>query len=299
MLLPFLFIYGLRGGEKTLYLRERRILVYSWITGIVHRIPIVYEMHELPSFRGRLGFLQRVALHFCKKIVVISGVQKSILVRMGYPESKIAVIPDAGDEKISYVKGGVELREKLGLPEDKIIVAYSGQLSEWKRPEFILEAAGYLRDRDDIVFLFLGGVGRDLERMKEKAGELGLGEKVIFKGFVNPSIVPLYLKSSDILVHYSASRGDMASLSPLKLFEYMLAGKPIVAPDYPYVREVVSDGVEAKLFSYDSPRELAEAILYLLEHRSEARKMAERARKKALSRYTYGARAEKILREIF
>ena len=293
--LPMILTLRLR-GKPVIYVREKSLLILAWITKPLHLSPIIYEMHELPMFRGAMGRLQKVALHICEKIVTISAFQKKSLEKMGFHEDGLAVIPDAADERtIRELGDKEELREKLQLPKDKIIVTYSGQLSEWKRPEFILQAAQYLKN-ENVVFLFLGGARKDLERLREHAERLNISDRVILKGYVKPPEVASYLKASDMLVHYSASTGGMASLSPLKIFEYMLSGKPLLAPDYPYIKEIIQDRVNGFLYKHDDSRSLAELIEKIAEmSEEEMRSITARAQSTARREYTYEARAKKIL----
>lgn len=296
--LPLLMILKLN-GKNVIYLRERILLLLTWLTRPFHRLLIVYEMHELPNFTGITRKIQKIALHKCKKIITISRFQKKLLEETGFPKNKLIVIHDAADERIRIQKDNEEnLRRKLNLPINKIIVTYSGQLSRWKNPEFIINALKYLKN-EDVVLLFVGGSKEDMRRLKKYAERLDVKEKIILKGYVKPSEVGEYLKASDILIHYSASMGDMASFSPLKLFEYMLSGKPLLAPDFPYIKEVIRENVNGFLFNHTDPRSLAELIEKILKmDKEEVRKVVERAKSIAEKEYTYTARARKIMEAI-
>ena len=82
---------------------------------------------------------------------------------------------------------------------------------------------------------------------------------------------------------------------PLKLFEYMAAGVPILATDLPSIREVLRHGENAWLIPPGDPKALAEGIRHLLENPELARRLAERARGD-VQKYTWKHRAETILR---
>ena len=146
-----------------------------------------------------------------------------------------------------------------------------------------------------MVFLVVGGREEEIKELKNKAEELKVSDRVVFVGRVEPSKVHEYVKASDILVHYSAESGNIAALSPLKLFEYMLSGRPLTAPDYPYVREILEDGVEGYLFNHQNPSSLAELIRWIVNNYERALETARRARRKAETSYTYEARARKII----
>jgi len=296
--LPLLIILKL-SGKTVIYLRERILLLLTWLTKPFHLLPTVYEMHELPKFTGIMRKIQKIALHTCKKIVTISKFQEKLLKKTGFPESRITVIHDAADERI-YIReeSREDLRRRLNLPINKIIITYSGQLSRWKNPEFIVDALKYVKN-ENVVLLFVGGSREDIKRLRKYAERVNVKEKIILKGYVRPSEVGRYLKASDILIHYSMTIGDMASFSPLKLFEYMLSGKPLLAPDYPYIKEIIQENVNGFLFNHTDPRSLAKLIEKVLKmDEEEVRKIVERAKSIAEKEYTYTARAKKILETI-
>jgi glycosyltransferase involved in cell wall biosynthesis len=75
---------------------------------------------------------------------------------------------------------------------------------------------------------------------------------------------------------------------PNKLFDYMLCGLPIVASDFPEIRKVVEGAGCGVLVDPTDPGAIAEAIVYLLEHPEEARRMGENGRVAVLERYNWG-----------
>jgi glycosyltransferase involved in cell wall biosynthesis len=104
--------------------------------------------------------------------------------------------------------------------------------------------------------------------------------------------VPRYLAFADVLVHYSPPG---KALSPLKIFEYMLSGRPIAAPRAPGVEEVLKDGINALLFDPLDPADAARKVMLLLRDKELGEKLASNAKNTALSIYTYRARARTLL----
>ncbi|MCS7365489.1 MAG: glycosyltransferase family 4 protein, partial [archaeon GB-1867-035] len=139
---------------------------------------------------------------------------------------------------------------------------------------------------------FIGGLDEDISRVKSYCEAIGV-DRVIFTGFIKPRNVPIYLKLADILVHYTP-RGR--GFSPLKIFEYMCARKPIVAPNSPGVNEVLRDGVNALLYNPESPEDMAYKIKLILDDSELGFKLAEQAYLDAINKYTFKARAERILK---
>jgi glycosyltransferase involved in cell wall biosynthesis len=84
-------------------------------------------------------------------------------------------------------------------------------------------------------------------------------------------------------------------MSPLKLFEYMASGKPILASDLPVLREILTDGVNCKLASPDDPSEWVKALELLVQDRAYAMKLGDVAKKELIEKYTWKCRAQKVL----
>ncbi|MEM2549403.1 MAG: glycosyltransferase, partial [Nitrososphaerota archaeon] len=123
-------------------------------------------------------------------------------------------------------------------------------------------------------------------------------KNIEFKGFVEPHVAPYYMFAADLLVHYTPSKDQLLkSYSPIKIFEYMAAGKPILAPRQPWIEEVLRDGETALLFDENDPRDLAEKIKRIKQDRELAAKIARNAKQESQN-YTYEKRAEKLIQII-
>jgi glycosyltransferase involved in cell wall biosynthesis len=144
--------------------------------------------------------------------------------------------------------------------------------------------------------LIIGGheAEPDLARTKSIADRLGLRQRVTFTGLVEPARVAELLTQADVLVLPNpASAISTRYTSPLKLFEYMAAGKPIVSSDLPSIREILRDGVNALLVSPGDPGMLASAIERLLNDPSLAARLA-RAALDEVPNYSWQRRAERL-----
>lgn len=118
----------------------------------------------------------------------------------------------------------------------------------------------------------------DYERIKALVQNLDLEERVHFKGFVQPKFLPDVYAESDILVlPLTNSIRARYFMSPLKLFEYMSARRPMVASSVPVLKEVLRDGENAILASPEDPDSIAESILKLMKNTSYALMLAENA----------------------
>jgi glycosyltransferase involved in cell wall biosynthesis len=196
---------------------------------------------------------------------------------------QLAVIPD-----------GMRLaRGEPAPPPPAPVAAYAGHLYAWKGVDLLLEALALLPGVQGLV---VGGhdAEPDLERVKQLAGKLGMIDRVTFTGLVEPSQVAGYLAQASVLVLPNpASAISTRFTSPLKLFEYMAAGRAIVASNLPSIREVLKDDETALLVEPGSAPAFAEAIRVLTTDRVRADRLARAAFAEAAN-YTWQRRAERL-----
>jgi glycosyltransferase involved in cell wall biosynthesis len=153
--------------------------------------------------------------------------------------------------------------------------------------------------RPDWQFLIIGGQANDIARWQAATAEL---TNLEFSGLVRHADVPARLAECDVLlapygrtVKVSDGTTEVSRwMSPLKLFEYMALGKPIVASDLPVLREVLSDFGNARLAGPDRPGEWERVISELLSNPKEAAAIARRARIDLERKYSWRCRARAI-----
>jgi len=194
-------------------------------------------------------------------------------------------------------EGAKEVRKKYGL-ENKKVVVYVGVLSKGHGPDILIEVAEKLRD--DVMFLM---VGKDLELLREEAEKRGVANRFVFTGFVKHGEVPKYISAADVavapyrLTEFMKRKKIPAHMSPIKVFEYMACGKPVVAGDIGIVRELIMETKCGLIAKSDNPEDFAEKIRILIENEGIARELGENGLK-AVKNYTWDVIAEEILRTL-
>ncbi len=266
---------------------------------------IIYSRDELPLWF--LSFFKKnlvLEIHVAKKnfisrrvfkkvfkiISITQGLKNFYVGNFKMDEAKIVVAPDGVDlEKFDLSFSKKEIREKLDLPLDKKIVLYTGHLYFWKGIDTLIEA-GKLLNKEVLVYL-VGGTEKDINEYRQKIDN----ENVILKGAVLHEEIPYWQKSADVLVLPNTAKEDISKYytSPMKLFEYMASGNPIVASNLPSIREILNKN-NSVLVEPDNSKKLAEGINKILEDFNFAEKISKQARKD-VENYTWEKRVKSIL----
>jgi glycosyltransferase involved in cell wall biosynthesis len=286
-LLVFAISLTIFGGIKKsdiVYTRD-----YTLLPFLPSRKNIV-EIHDIPK---RTAIFVR-CLKNAELIVVITFGLKNKLISLGIEENKIIVAPDAVDlENFDIKISKNEAREKLSLPLDKKIVLYSGQLYSWKGAEVLADATNFFGD--EFLTVFVGGTEPWVSLFSNKYVK-NANIRVI--PAQKKDLVPVYLKSADVLVLPNSGKQIISAVytSPLKLFEYMASGRPIVASDLPSIREVLNDD-NAIFFESDNSESLASAVKFVFNNLSLSEDKAKRSFSD-VHKYTWEKRAGKIIDSI-
>ncbi len=180
------------------------------------------------------------------------------------------VINNAVDIEKYYVSETKEsARSRLSLNQEDRIILFLGRISREKNLEVLLQAARLVRN--EIKFIILGS-GPHLQYYKDYASDLGLNN-VRFMGFVEDSLVPLYLRSADIFCNPS----NFEVLSTVDI-EAMAAGTPILVPEGSSQEELIFNGKSGMAFKNSDPEDLSARIEEMLSSDStyETVKASER-----------------------
>ncbi len=253
---------------------------------------LFYEAHDLP---GRAGQRRRLldALERSAGVVAITRGLRADLVAGGARAADIEVLEDGFDPaRFAALLDREAARARLGLDAARPLAVYAGHLFAWKGADTLVRAAA-LSSRFDV--LLVGGRPDDRQRIEALARGLG-ARNVRLVPPVEPGRVPLFLAAADALVLPNSGRVAISAryTSPLKLFEYMAAGRPIVASDLPSLREVLDEST-AFFVAPDDPEALRRGIERCLDAAPAAASAARRARERAV-KYTWDARAERLER---
>ena len=215
--------------------------------------PYFAEIHDAKKRSIAFSILFRYA----RGIIAINRrIQETLIKEFRISPGRIVVYPNGVDVK-KFDAPLSDVRSTLGLPTGKFIAMYVGKLYDWKHTEIIADAA---QKAGDILFCIVGGTA---EEFKKITGKDTLPKNLMCVGQKAYSEISLWMHAADVLILLGTKKSDYSYFhtSPMKLFEYMAAGKPIVAARTPANSEIVTEE-EVIFYAPDNAKDFMEKIQY-------------------------------------
>lgn len=203
-------------------------------------IPVIYEReHDQYNKYDR----EIVNSPLFQVAITVADSVKDNMIAMGMPSEKIVKLPLSFNSSflIRYPEAASQWREKLLTNERTKLVVYSGGLYGFKGVDLLLDVAQQL---PQIQFAFAGGKAEQLEHYRSLVTAKQL-DNVIFLGYIQHEQLPSLLQAADILAHPHLSGAASTFTSPLKFFEYLASGMPIVATTIPPLLEFQAHNIIA------------------------------------------------------
>ena len=209
-------------------------------------------------------------------LVAVSDSLRARAEQAGVPRESIRVLPNAVDTRLFQINLDPDpVRRRFNL-DGRFVVGFVGTFKGWHGVDLLLDAFEDLHLTEPSTHLLLVGDGPLRPLLEEKARKAGLRAAATFTGSVAHQEIPQYVAAMDVAVApYPAL--DEFYYSPLKLFEYMAAGRAVVASRVGQVAEVVADGVNGLLFEPGDRAGLVECILRLQRDVSLCRDLGRKA----------------------
>jgi glycosyltransferase involved in cell wall biosynthesis len=268
----------------------------------VLRVPHLYDMHsslpqQLTNFafsRSRLmtaafRALERFMIRRSRVVVVICpSLQETV--RAVDPSARTVLIENApgSAEQRATLDDARAVRESLDLDCSTPIILYTGTFEAYQGLELLLDAMVLVkRQRPDVRLVLAGGNRQQVVAARTRASAAAIDDVVIFAGERPAREIPAFLLASDVLVS-PRSRGTN---TPLKIYQYLRAGKPIVATRLLTHTQVLGD--ETAILTDANPPAFAAGILDAVTDRDRAEAIGRRAAHLAATKYSYEAYLEK------
>ncbi|MDX7998826.1 glycosyltransferase family 4 protein [Xenorhabdus sp. Reich] len=269
-------------------------------------IPHFFESHEVfaQSFKEshdllkrknqnkyqKLRKIEQQVYDSSKVVFALTSLLRDDICKEYGVKTPIVVAPD-GVDMLAVESTKQALSDRESKHESPIQILYLGSLHRWKGVPTVMKAMTYL---DNAVLNIAGGTSEQIERLRHVAEQIGVSNKVNFLGFVQPKNRFRVIADNDICV-LPLTKTSIGSryTSPLKLFEYMAMGKPVVISDFPSIRDAVDENAVNFADSEDA-ESFAEQIRWLIHNPDEMMVKVDHSLRLVAERFNWDQRAKLI-----
>jgi glycosyltransferase involved in cell wall biosynthesis len=241
-------------------------------------------------------FVLKKALEFSDRIIAVTpGIKENLEGTYKISREKIVVVSNGANTSLFKPLDQETCRKELGLNLKIPYICFVGNLAPWQGVEYLVKAAPFILSRfPECRFLIIGdGVMKD--DLLKLCEELGVENSFIFTGVIAYDRVPLYINASDTCTApFIIARNAKIGLSPLKLYEYMACGKPVVASNIGGVSDILETSGGGIYVLPEDPVALAESILKLLENPELRIKLGSKGLSYVTENYSWYSVAKKV-----
>ena len=266
----------------------------------------LFEVNGLPSIELKYHYPgldpdlllkikeQEIAtLHLSDAILCPSNVTRDYIASLGLNRKLVTVIPN-GVSASDFFPSPLPARDGR-VP----VLLYIGTLADWQGLDIIVKALPAILEKRP-VHLQIVGRGRSRQRkvLAKQIRKLGIEDHVTVQPAVPHHEIPALIASADICVAPLGlnDRNVTQGACPIKVLEYMAAGRPLLASNMPIVRELVREDMDALLFSPSDPEDLARQTIALLNDFELSKRLAKSASERALTKFTWHESQKKLLK---
>jgi glycosyltransferase involved in cell wall biosynthesis len=295
-------VVGMRARPASAFIYQRYSL--NNLAGLIlsrrWRVPLILEANasevqwrqEWSTLRyARLSAAcERLLLCTADRVLVVSNNARQHLIEAGADPKRIRMIPNGVDP----ARFADAVPRSLGFAKDSFVVAFCGLFYRWHGVDTLAEAFVRLRGEHPEARLLLIGHGEEEARVRSILSSGDVLADCLLPGLVAPEEVPGYLASADVVVSPHSNLRNFIG-SPIKIFEYMASGKPIVASRLAQLAEILTDEETALLVPPGDPIALASALERLMGDPDLGHRLGATAQREAREGHSWNARLVAIL----
>jgi glycosyltransferase involved in cell wall biosynthesis len=264
----------------------------------------LFEVNGLPSIELKYHYPgidhdlllkikeQEVAtLHLSDSVICPSHVTKDYIASLGVDRKLVTVIPN-GVSPSDFSASPLPIREGR-VP----VLLYIGTLADWQGLDVVIRALPKILEQQPVRLQIVGrGRSRQRKMIAKQIRKLGIEGHVIVQPAVPHHEIPALITASDVCVAPLGlnDRNVTQGACPIKVLEYMAAGRPLLASNMPIVRELVREDVDSLLFSPSDADDLARQVLTLLGDLELSQRLARSASERALTKFTWHESQKKL-----
>lgn len=238
--------------------------------------PLVFERSRhsgglaLPALAK---WAERKAWRAADRVLPVTQVLASYVTEYGVPNERIAVIPNGiNKDHFNSAPDPAAAKASLGL-DGRLVLGFTGFVRDWHGVDRVIDWMAS-KEAPDNAHLLVVGDGPVREALEAQATRLGLASAVTFTGVIHRELVPAHVAAFDVALQPAVT----SYASPLKMMEYLVLGKPIVAPRVPNILEILEDGQNAAMFDENVSGSLERTLTQICQDRDMRGRLAVNAR---------------------
>ena len=312
--LLFLTLFRIVRQYDVIYARDFHTVIIALIPRLVFNKKLVFEINGLASEEQRLkrqSLLNQVLANVFQKaeklatrcsdrIVSVTPQIATYLTQYFHCQAeKVKVIGNGVNTKKFYPIYDEALlwswRKRLGIAKEDLVVAFVGNLAPWQGVNIFIESAFQILtdNRQNLKFLIVGE-GFLKDSLEKRVFASGYGEKFIFTGMINYNDIPVLINIADICVApFISRRNQTTGVSPIKIFEYMACGKPVISSRIEGLEFIEGEGA-GLLIPPEDVTGLEKAVDDLTNSPQERMRMGRNGLQTARERFSWESKVIKI-----
>ncbi len=261
----------------------------------VNGLPSIELKYHYPGLDSNLVSKikeQEIAtLHLSDAIICPSNVTRDYIASLGLNRKLVTVIPN-GVSASDFSPTPLPIRDGR-VP----VLLYIGTLADWQGLDIVIRSLPKILAQQAVRLQIVGrGRSRQKKMLSKQIRKLGVEGSVIVQPAIPHHEIPALIAESDICIAPLGlnDRNVTQGACPIKVLEYMAAGRPLLASNMPIVRELIREDVDALLFSPSDSDDLARQVLVLLNDFELSKRLAQSATEHALGKFTWHESQKKL-----
>lgn len=266
----------------------------------------LFEVNGLPSIElkyhypgmdadllAKIKEQELAALHLSDAIICPSNVTRDYIASLGLDRKLVTVIPN-GVSPSDFPVTPLPVRDGR-----EPVLLYIGTLADWQGLDIVIKALPKILEAQPVKLKIIGrGRSRQRKMLAKQIRKLGLEEHVLIQPAVPHHEIPELVSQADVCVAPLGlnDRNVTQGACPIKVLEYMAAGRPLLASNMPIVRELVREDVDGLLFSPNDPDDLARQAILLLSDLDLSKRLAESAAAHVREKFTWHDSQKKLVK---
>jgi glycosyltransferase involved in cell wall biosynthesis len=307
----YLLYHCLINKPDVVYTRQQTLEWWATWLKVIFRFRYAIEVNGLPMIELKMSqasrwitsvtrILERICYLFPDFWVVPTPHIRDFLCKEYHLNSKqFLVVSNGADADIFCPMDQNTCREQLGLNINTKYLLFMGGFKKWHGILELIEIMPDLIDSNSNIKLLLVGEGELTTSLQARVDVLGIKDNVIFCGRRPLAEMPVFINAADIcLAPFFDERSPQTGLSPLKLFEYMACGKPVIASALGGLDEIFQAHDMGEVVSLSDPKVWTKSILSLLNNPERMKSCGENGRKAVLEKFNWKVISENILNRL-